>query len=80
MNGGDPAARAGSGMILRPLTADVRPTIVQNRLGVTAAAADGDFTFDFSVFEPSQPITFVVVGKSRNFEWMMTPEELARLK
>ena len=68
------------GEIVRPLKAEVRPTTVQNRMGASAPATEGEFTFDFGTFEPSSLLTFVLIGKSGNFEFSLTSAELARLR
>jgi hypothetical protein len=69
-----------NGEIIRPLRAAVQPKVVQNRLGASATTAEGSFTFDFSVFEPSAAITLVLIGKEGNYEWWMSTDELARLR
>jgi hypothetical protein len=68
------------GQIVRPLKSNVTPTVVQNRMGASAAAADGEFTFDFSTFDPSDGVVLVLIGKSGNFEWEMSAKELAQLR
>jgi hypothetical protein len=66
--------------VFRPLMRDPGTSSVQNALGAGRTVRTGDFTFDFGVFEPSMPITIVVVGPNSNFEWTMTKEELSELK
>lgn len=66
--------------VIRPSKSKIDPTTVRNGIGVTKASAEGVFTFDYAVFEPSSPITLVLIGKAGNFEWLMTPDELRQLK
>lgn len=68
------------GAIQRPLKSTITPTVVQNGAGATKATATGDFVFDFSSFEPNADLTIVVIGASSNFEWTMSPWELAALR
>jgi hypothetical protein len=58
----------------------VKPVEIVNRLGARRTVSEGNFTFPFSAFDPSAPITVVLVGDGGNFEWMVTREELARMK
>lgn len=66
--------------VTRPVKADVHSTTIQNRMGATATAAEGVFTFDFSAFEPSKPVKLVLIGKDGNYEWPLEAAELARLR
>jgi hypothetical protein len=66
--------------IIRPLKAAVTPTVVQNNAGAQKDSANGVFTFDYATFEPDSAITFVLIGKSRNFEWTLEPNEVAQLR
>jgi len=71
--------RRGSA-ILRPINADVRPVEIRNALGARRMVSEGSFTFPFAAFDPSAPITVVLIGEAGNFEWTVTREELARMK
>jgi hypothetical protein len=53
---------------------------IRNAAGAVRTVAEGDFSFAFSVFEPSTDITIVLIGKIENLEWKMTKEELARMR
>ena len=69
-----------NGQVVKPLSADVRPTTIQNRLGASRASTEGRFTFPLNVFSPDVPITIILIGKSGNFEWSITRTDLSRLK
>lgn len=66
--------------ILHPTSADVKPVEIQNGMGARRTVSEGNFTFPFSAFDPSGPITVVLIGDAGNFEWLVTREELARMK
>lgn len=66
--------------IIRPLKQKIVPTTVSNAMGASRPAATGDFTFDFDTFAPTDSITLVFVGAKGNWEWVMSPQELALLK
>jgi hypothetical protein len=67
--------------LTKPLRAEVHPTVVQNAVGVKKESAEGEFVFDFSVFDPQYgPLTLVLIGKHGNFEWEMTADDLSKLK
>jgi hypothetical protein len=66
--------------VLRPIKADVTPIEIVNGLGVRRTVSEGHFTFPFLAFDPAAPITVVLIGEGRNFEWVITREELALMK
>jgi hypothetical protein len=66
--------------IIRPLRAVIEPTVVQNNAGAKKDSAGGLFTFDYSAFEPTMPITLVLIGKRANFEWTLRTDEVAQLR
>lgn len=66
--------------VIQPVEKRVSPLEIRNRLGGSRTVSEGDFSFPFSAFDPSAPITLVVIGTRGNVEWPMTPTELARLK
>ena len=66
--------------VLRPTSAEVKPVEIQNEMGAKRTVSEGNFTFPFSAFDPSAPITVVLIGDAGNFEWPVTREELARMK
>ena len=66
--------------MIRPLAVQVTPVTIENGLSAKRDVAVGNFTFPFSAFAPSSAITVVMIGRTGNFEWMVTPTELARMK
>ncbi len=66
--------------VLRAIKADVKPVEIGNLAGAKRTVSEGHFTFPFSAFDASGPITIVLIGNSGNFEWIVTREELARMK
>jgi hypothetical protein len=66
--------------VLHPIKAEVKPVEIQNGLGARRTVSEGNFTFPFSAFDPSAPITVVLLGEGGSFEWVITREELARMK
>jgi hypothetical protein len=66
--------------VVRPINEDIKPVQIQNGLGAARTVSEGDFTFPFPAFDPSMPVTIVMVGPTQNFEWTITIEELARMK
>lgn len=66
--------------VVRALASRITPLTVQNQLGASRAVSSGEFTFDFSVFEPSAPITLVLVGPSHNVEVGIYEDVLRKLR
>lgn len=66
--------------VIRPLAKDVHPVTLQNRMGATFQLAEGTFTFPLETFDPTVPITFVLIGAKGNFEWTMEPAHLKALR
>jgi hypothetical protein len=66
--------------VVRALKADVKPVEIRNGLGARRMVSEGTFTFPFSAFDPSEPITLVLIGRARNYEWFVPRDELARMK
>jgi hypothetical protein len=68
------------GQTLKPLKASVTPERLTNGFGATWASASGVFVFDFATFAPDLPIVIVLIGRTKNYEWTMSPDELGQLK
>lgn len=68
------------GAIIQPSQKAITLAPVQNALGASKPSANGDFTFEFEAFTPTTSITLVFIGAAGNYEWTVTPDELARLR
>lgn len=58
----------------------VKATEIENKAGNKRTVKTGEFHFPFSTFAASSPIMIVVIGEHGNFEWVMTIDELKRLR
>jgi hypothetical protein len=65
---------------ITPMQSSVKMTMVVDDEQKIRHSADGDFTFSFSVFEPSAPIAIVLTGEHRTYQITVTPSELARMR
>jgi len=66
--------------VIQPLRSNLLPIQIQNGFGAVQINAQGTFMFPFAVFEPSAPVTIVMIGRAQNFEWTLVPSELAQMK
>lgn len=62
--------------VIKPTAAKVSPKTIRNRLGASRDLTEGNFTFDFSTFEPTAPVTMVLVGPTSNIEVEIGPQVL----
>lgn len=69
-----------AGAVLRASKKDVRPITVRTLGGASAELSQGDFTFPFETFSPTEPITLVLIGRKGNFEWSVSRQELDGMK
>lgn len=68
------------GQIIKPLKSHVEPATVQTAMGARRELSQGQFLFPMDPFAPTAALTIVVIGRTGNWEWTMTPRELAVLK
>lgn len=68
------------GEIVRPLSANVEPETIRNRMGAELAVSRGSFKFAMESFSPSSPLTIVCIGKRGNVEFDLSEIELGRLR
>lgn len=66
--------------IIKPVTSDVKPVTIENRMGAKRESAVGRFRFPIGAFAATGPLTIVLVGKVRNFEIPMSEAELSLLR
>jgi len=75
----DVAVKRGT-RILHPTAKVVRPVKVSNLLGASRELSEGDFTFEFETFAPTESITLVFIGQRGNVEWTVLKEDLAQMR
>jgi hypothetical protein len=69
-----------AGQTIRAVRQSVRPVTVRTVAGLTRDLSEGRFVFDFATFAPTEEIEIVLVGKTRNFSWTISTEELAAMR
>jgi hypothetical protein len=68
------------GQVIKPLTSDIAPTMIENRMGAKSRSATGRFRFPLDALAPSGPLTIVIIGQRHNFEIPMSEVELCLLR
>lgn len=66
--------------IIEAVKAALTPRTYSNALGAKRELNTGVFTFPFEAFAPGEPLTIVLIGSGRPFEWPMRPEEVLALR
>jgi hypothetical protein len=66
--------------IIKPLRLAVKPTTVRTLMGARRTLTEGEFVFPVSAFDPSEAVAVVLVGKSDTHEWIISADDLARMR
>lgn len=66
--------------VIRPAQRVVEPYEAKTAMNATRQLTTGRFQFNFEAFNPSEPVTIVVVGATQNLEWILEVAELKKLR